>query len=230
MKTRLNKLLGKHKTKVDIRPRHKELLKLEGWYDVHPQYTFQHQLVYNKYRESGSTLKFTRWALRNNLISEQEATDIGKFKPRAFKLSCKYNDLLRLADTPHYGSCYSGNNGLQQIQYLADPDIAVLYIPDAAGKFMWRALVRLVIVDEGYGLVMCRAYGNGPTVAIRDELQKVLPIFYAAYDFDINAITLTSPTKLNNEAILRPIWSDHELGVSKGRLTIKATSTNPDSL
>lgn len=215
---------------ADIRPRHPALLNLEGWYETEVVVPEKYQSLYQRYKESGSNLKITRWALRNGLLDEVGVSDLGKnLDTTKFKLSCRHNDLLRLAETIHYASCMDGvHNGQQQLQYLADPDMAVIFVPDAAGKYSWRCLARLVMDDdEGalgngyafekrtYGLALYRVYGNGPSEAIYQALDKVVRVYQARdirhYNLpDREVIIKTSPTVHNNKFLSRPIWTDHQ--------------------
>lgn len=214
---------------ADIRPRHPALLALEGWYETEIIVPEKYQDLYKDYKESGSNLKITRWALRSRRMDDAEASELGKnLETTKFKLSCRHNDLLRLAETKHYASCMDneGGYGQQQMQYLADPDMAIVYIPDAAGKYSWRSLVRLVMDDyepgkfpkfvhenRGYGLVMYRVYGNGPSEAIFQALDQKVRVYqakdirhYHTSDFEVKI----SPTIHNNKFLSRPLWTDHK--------------------
>ena len=197
--------------KIDIRPRHKVLQSISGWYntdvdyDVLPSWA---RRLYSDYVDSGSSLKFTRWLLKNEYCTETDTSRIGTLlQPVSFKISCKYNDLLRLADTKHYKSCFSGWRGAQQLRYLADPDIAVIYVPDKSGKFVWRALLRLVVnIDNKYCLLRYRDYGNSNTKLIDSVINKIYPLYNYT---DLSATDLISVTTHNNSIVGHHIWSDH---------------------
>lgn len=211
--------------RIDIRPRHPRLMNMEGWYniipairDVIPPNLFS---VLDEYEKTSKRTKFTKWALRSSLITQEQASEIGNYlEPFRFKFSCRHNDLLRLSDTIHYRSCFDKWRGSQQLRYLADPDIAIVFIPDKAGKYIWRTLVRLVLNPEakGYALFVYRIYGNGPTNSVFSELDKILPIYISnivSRDSDFNyilgtedLITLVSPTVHNNPIHRSIIWSD----------------------
>jgi hypothetical protein len=216
---------------ADIRPRHSALLALEGWYETDIIIPPKYEEMYAEYLASGSKLKVTRWALWKKKLSDSEASELGNNMATVkFKFSCRHHDLLRLSETNHYKSCMNGIwNGQQQLQYLSDPDMAVVYIMDKAGKFSWRALVRLVyeesyyksklgLADEmgkGFAIVMYRVYGNGPSEAIFRTLDKRIHV-YQAYDLRHGDDALkegteikTSPTTHNNKFLSRPIWTDH---------------------
>jgi hypothetical protein len=216
---------------LDVRPRHKKLLEIEGWYEA----PFQRDLVpadllnaYDLWAAEGGRTKFTRWLLRRGRIDDKRASELGKvLKPINFKLSCRHNDLLRLAETEHYRSCFASWRGAQQLRYLADPDIAIVFVPDKAGKFLWRALVRLVICGGPtyYGLVVYRRYGDSNEAGIFRRLNQILPVFLA-YQRGNGARNsseqLRSATIANNEIIGKHVWSDHWAKLVNGRITMYA--------
>jgi hypothetical protein len=216
---------------IDRRSKAPALLAIEGWYEVASTLSGQTVELYERYLQSGSTLKFTRWLARNG-SSPAEVSAIGKqLKPVSVKVSCRHNDLVRLADTGHYKSCMAGDMGVQQIHYLADPDIAVVFLPDAAGKFMWRSLLRLVMEGDKFALVHYRIYGNGPTSSIFKALSKKTGLnIYSAVDINeynnMESKIFTSPTVHNNRLLFRPRWTDHLVGQTEaGRTWIKAHTT-----
>ena len=221
--------------KLDVRKRHSVLMNMEGWYDAFTDYTSLPEpfaTLYREYVSSGSSLKFTRWCSRNNLIEPSMISKLGKMlEPVRFKLSCRHNDLLRLADTRHYKSCFTGWRGVQQLRYLADPDIGVVFVPDASGKFMWRSVCRLIRYEGKYGLILQHRYGNSNELAIMDRLNTICPIFLA-HDYAIMAaglgqhITkLNCVTRHNNKVVGHHVWSDHKVSFnSNNRLEIKGVS------
>ena len=216
--------------KSDVRPRSERLKQIEGWYDVvgiPDQIADLHQ----EYLQSGVSLKFTRWLLRKGL-TQTEVSAIGKLLTTvSVKISCKHNDLVRLGDTYHYKSCLKMSYAGQQLQYLADPDIAVAFILDESGKFVWRVVLRLVQDNGGaFALVHYRVYGNGPTEPIMKMLSKRTGLkIYKALDIklDINWVEqslrpkeeqfpiLYSPTVHNNPWLQQPIWTDHRVGFTR---------------
>ena len=105
--------------------------------------------------------------------------------------------------------------------YVADPDVAVAFVPDASGKFLWRCLLRLVMNERGqYALVTYRVYGNGPDTAIFKKLSDVKQIdIHHAVDIRRKTVEdvawFTSPTTVNNVLLHSPIWTDHQLRISK---------------
>lgn len=220
-KKRTEKLLGAP-SGFEVRERNPELLKHEGWFYVEADLDERVAALHTEYVESKSTLKFTRWLLRFKYLSPADVSEIGKqlTDPVAAKFSCRHNDLVRLADTRHYKSCMAKTKSLQQLHYLADPDIAVVFIPDSAGKFLWRALVRLVHNDKGeLSLVLYRRYGNASFQAVVKALKAKtgMPI-YEALDIRTSnspSLHLYSPTVHTISALRKPIWTDHRVGMTE---------------
>ncbi len=219
---------------IDIRPRHPKLMELEGWYDTNIILRDDYATWYQRYLDSGSRQKPTRWLSQH--MPESFVSEFGKkLVITRFKLSCRHNDMIRLDETPHYKTCMNKaySFGRQQLRYLGDPDIALIYVPDAAGKFVWRALVRLVMLERGYALVHYRIYGNGPTEAIFAKLNESLPL-YEAQDIrreKVNSQWLTSPTVHNNPSMLRAIWTDHRVRVNQdNRLEVLVNLVNKGEL
>lgn len=247
--SRIEKELSKSRnppSKIDVRNRNSRLLKLEGWYncDFVP---YEVRELYNEYITSGSKLKFTRWLSRTKGFSNNYISEIGKFiKKESFKLSCRHKDILRISESNHFHSCFNSWRGIQKLRYLADPDIAVLYIPDKSGKFIWRALVRLIFnpLEKGYALFLYKWYGNTDIHSVIYTLSDVYPVFigYNAAIVDkikkdafliysklenrgLNPMTVTSPTVHNNPIIGRIVWSDHGSYLDKSnRIRIKCVN------
>lgn len=230
---RLKKIPNIRGLPIDVRTRHVKLLEMEGWYNATPQLPPLYEYYYKQYKESKCKLKFTRWLLRNTLLEEKQVSAIGKMLVQtSFKLSCRHNDFLRLSDTPHFKSCLKDNNfyGRQRLHFLSDPDMALLYIPDASGKFVWRCLIRLVQYRDSLALVRYRVYGNGPSSSIFTELSKYIPVL-TAVDIKLKKTTLPttwlpSPTVHNNPMLFRPVWTDHQMKSSGGRLYIRVYDTD----
>lgn len=222
-----HKLYKMHE-KIDVKERHPVLRSLEGWYttdssieSLPPVYAPLVRL----FRESKSTMKFTRWLERKNFLDHSGISELGKLLASttiSFKISCRHADLLRLAETNHYFSCYQNWNGSQQLRYLADPDMAVIYVPDKAGKYMWRALVRLMLdpSDESkYVFAIYRAYGNSNAIAIHDRLNEILPLYHQTthldrrykrqFDKDHVICELKSASVHTNRIVGMNVWSDH---------------------
>lgn len=217
------------RTNLDIRARHAQLRKREGWFPVQGFPEDPEGIDWLvEYLNSGSKLTFTKWLSRVKKIDSVKLSILGKqMVTLNAKLSCQHKDFLRLADTHHYKSCMSDSHGVgrQQLHYLSDPDVAVLFVPDSAGKYQWRSLLRLVHVSDqdqnldsvksGYALVHYRVYGNGPSQAIFRALAQYtnLPVFSALPVAtplkEKPHVALVSPTKHNNPFMQKPVWTDH---------------------
>jgi hypothetical protein len=177
------------------------------------------------YSDDATCEKFTRWCARNKVLTQPQIAMLGKLlEPVSFKVSCRHNDLLRLADTNHYKSCFSGWRGKQQLRYLADPDIGVVFVPDASGKFLWRSLCRLVRYNEGHALVLHKRYGNTNELAVYNRLNSIAKLFLAPTLKDDwlrgRGQWLSSVTRHNNDIVSRHVWSDHKVELRNSRLHI----------
>lgn len=147
--SRLDKVKTAHGA---LRHRNSVLMGMEKWYSTETPFD---NLYYNYWKESGTSLKFTRWVSRNYpSVSPSELSEWGKILAASafsFKLSCRHNDILRAGDSPHYKSCFrvNGVNASQPAHYAtSDPDIAIVYVPDKAGNFLFRSYVRLVRIPD----------------------------------------------------------------------------------
>jgi hypothetical protein len=215
-----SKLRVKPKTnKIDIQSRHKYLLSIEGWYEVDTDFTNLPKKYWKylaEYNLAKTSLKFTRWLAKKE-IDNDIISDIGKYLSSvSFKLSCRHKDLLRLAETKHYISCFNNWRGVQQLRYLADPDMCVIFVPDAAGKYRWRALARLISDPhngKGFALCVYKAYGNANDQAIFKKLDSIIPVYCATIGrmarFNGSGITVVSASEINNKIITSHVWSDH---------------------
>jgi len=231
MKARIQKLrdqstsLCSSEKRIDIRPRHKKLLAVEGWYTCDDPLSYlpeEYHKLYSEYVEGKAALKFTRWLLRNGYADNVQASRLGlMLTPVCFKLSCRHGDLLRLSETTHYGTCFRTWRGTQQLRFLADPDIAVVYVPDSAGKFKWRAICRLVLFKNSFGLLLYRSYGNANESIILAKLNSIIPLFLSVNCFGVSSFNkewdkvlpapkiLNSASKCSNQIISHHVWSDH---------------------
>lgn len=210
------------KKRIDIRPRNGILKNLEGWYECYgsPEGTLPYPLneYYKEWLMDGARTKFTRWLLRRGETQKTVSSIGSSLQHINFKLSCRHNDLMRLAESPHYFSCFENWRGVQQLKYLADPDIGIIYVPDAAGHYKWRALIRLMRNPKGeLCFLIYRAYGNIWAESIFERLNQIYPVYRSAKN--IEAISrslkekielLRSFTKHNNpKAVGVHVWSDH---------------------
>ena len=229
---------------LDIRRRHATLREVEGWYTATPCMgdmitDYVMRANYESYKEHNSDMRFTRWLARKGMATPKELSALGKLlgKPFSFKVSCRHNDLLRLPDTTHYRTCFDGWRGGQQLRYLSDTDLAIVYVPDSRGDFKWRSLIRLVLLPDSdeYGWILYRSYGNSNELAIMRALNEILPL-YINYNFTNppdgivvpgtweaeRNIKLSGPTVVNNPIITKIIWSDHKLELdAHGRTQMK---------
>ena len=215
------KLLNEEK----LSKKHPYLRSIEGWYKAEGVIPYAFQGVMRLYRESKSPMKATRWLLRNQYITYREAVVLGAHlnKEIVFKLSCRFNDLFRCRQSPHYHSCLAGLYARQLPINIADKDLAVLYVPDKAGHMNYRALVRLVAVNTGFGLFVYHGYGNGDRGAILEALRK-LNITIIDGDLTYKTFGFGKFYRSVSRCKKRQAWSDHQYTYNLGHLMIKGES------
>jgi len=210
---------------VKFKQRVKQLRVFEGWYPItyfnrkHPVY-MNIRLMKEFGNESLSDKNIVRkyykgMRLGKYLINKlgQDSDMVADFmayiQTESIKLSCRYNDILRVADTPHYRTCMGSWRGIQLLRNLADPDMCVIYLPDKAGNMRCRCFGRLLLnKNNDTVLGLYRVYGNGFN---HDSLSDIFPIKTVSlktdssyYDYD-----LRSYSKVYNPAVKKPVWSDH---------------------
>lgn len=150
--------------------------------------------------------------------SEEEIQQLMKvFRSNAevkFELSCRYKDLLRMADTKHYASCLAQWRGIQKLRYLANPDVAIVFIRDSKGDFVARCLVRLLKTESGeLVLGLNRMYGNGLSHeqiahALRNRI-KVYDLGSIKYYGGFDAKVPLTPVSKNFTGISNKfVWED----------------------
>lgn len=214
----LDKFGIKETVSVDMRNRSSVLRDLEGWFEVPVILDSSTESLYNEYLQANTSMKFTKWLTKVKQLNNTVISEIGRnIKTTSVKLSCKFSDLTRLGETKHYISCMRQyqSYGKQQLKYIADPDVAVLYIPDASGKYIWRSIIRLVVDDNGeYCLVCYKPYGNGPSAAILKTLScvskmRVLPALRIGLAKS-KGVLMFSPTKHNNVFASGNYYADHQ--------------------
>lgn len=209
---------------VHIVKRHPLLLSIEGSFKTEICVDDEFRELYNEYINSQSRLSFTKWLSRYSDLSNDIISQIGKsLKQYDVRLSCRHNDLMRVSDTKHYISCLrdGGMYAEQRLHFLADRDIAVCYIPDASGKFLWRSLVRLVTYQGKFVLVLYKVYGNGPTEQIMKALRiatglEVYPTFRSLYK-ESRVVFMKSASKIQFIFLESPIWSDVTISISSDK-------------
>lgn len=136
--------------------------------------------------------RFTKY-LKRKLEEEYEKVDIdfakmfsdmGKVPPTfSFKLSCSFNDILRV-ESPHYKSCYFrdgdnlGCNAHAPFNFCFDCTLGVIYIPDKAGDYLFRAYVHICKDEKGNKvLYIPGCYGETSYLdGIVRTLEKELPV------------------------------------------------------
>lgn len=157
LESMLEARLKQYRSHVKLLNRNGDLLSMEGWYKVYSDNPY-----YVRYLKSGSKLSFSRWLSKSERLQDIAVSQISKrvtAENLDLKISCRFNDLLRLADTPHFKSCLDPNKiGRDYLPLiLRDPTAAIIYTPDKAGKFLGRAM---------FTLRMNRAYANPATIKI----------------------------------------------------------------
>lgn len=143
LESMLEARLKQYRSHVKLLNRNGDLLSMEGWYKVYSDNPY-----YVRYLKSGSKLSFSRWLSKSERLQDIAVSQISKrvtAENLDLKISCRFNDLLRLADTPHFKSCLHpdkiGRDYLPLI--LRDPTAAIIYTPDRSGKFLGRAIFTL---------------------------------------------------------------------------------------
>lgn len=135
--------LKEYKSRSRLVPRNRELLELERWYTLS-----SNDPEFLRYQKSGSKLSFSRWLLKARGLDTNEVARLCKKVAESeiqVKVSCRFNDIFRMADTPHFKSCCApGLLGDRTPSKIAqDPTAAIIYTPDKAGKFKGRAIFTL---------------------------------------------------------------------------------------
>jgi len=142
-----------------------------------------------------------------------------------FELTCRYKDLLRMADSKHYYSCFENWRGVQILRYLASPDACLVVVRDSKGDFSSRALVRLMKRTTGeIVLGINRMYGNGLTVkhvahALKDKI-KVFDLDNK-YTFDPHGEALVEYSPPHVIVLKKkPVWEDssHHKNSATGKI------------
>jgi len=122
----------------------------------------------------------------------------------SFEFSCRYKDLLRMADTKHFGTCFSSWRGIQKLRFLANPDIALVLIRDSKGDFLARVIVRLLKTEDSeLVLGLNRVYGNGLT---HRQIAAALPI--PCYGLVRNGEVLIPVSPDHTGVGNKPVWED----------------------
>ena len=108
-----------------------------------------------QYHHTGITPQH-RFMVRHPLLRELEQHTFD-----GFKVSCRFNDLLRCGDTKHFISCFApkGEWSGEPFARLYDPRWAVAFLTDRSGAIQARSLLRLN--DSRGVLYVYKTFGNG---------------------------------------------------------------------
>lgn len=90
------------------------------------------------------------------------------YPAKQVKLSCKWNDMLRSAQSKHFSmSCFrlAGGSNNQILKYLKRPVFGVVMMLDKAGTVQCRSWVRLAVDDGQVFLKVSPAQGSGMSTA-----------------------------------------------------------------
>lgn len=230
---RIEKVRPRGNNTMDFRTRSEPLLKIEGWYEASPgRIPERYQSLLEAHRVSGSNLKVTRWLTRNRPdLPVADLAEVGKIiasEKLSFKFSCRLNDLLRASETDHFSACTAEGKIYDRVPftYLLDPDMAIAYIADKAGNFVWRMLFRLMSAHGKPVLAAYRPYGNGPTEGILTKLSQLLPIYTLpksrGWPYPHNReIILSGYSYLTNTSACRIAFCDHEFWIQGKGLIYK---------
>lgn len=211
--------------KVHVVPRVQILRDLEGWYEYCQTPIFDHpisvkvrEILKDDYESAVFSqmycgMKLSKFLVRKaKMESDEVSIFVNMCKKGEFKLSCSYNDILRVADTHHYDSCMKHWRGTQLLRDLADPDMAVVFILDVAGKMQCRMFVRVLVKDDKPILGFYRIYGSGfDHDAIKAVLSSKIdcaPLNSRIIPGDLDNIVF-SFSNVFNPAVAVPVWSDH---------------------
>lgn len=160
-------------------PRTDFLRSISGWYET------KRSPLGQLYADSGSKLKFSRWLAANGITDQKQIKAlIETDKIVKFKVSCEYNDILRCSVTKHYDSCLSpgGCNSHAPREYCSSvPNVAVVFVADASGKFLGRFFIVHVPVGDVNFIVPARIYGNIPAQAMLETIAERTPMQLARY-------------------------------------------------
>jgi len=218
----------KKKAKIEVVKRHQLLRDLEGIYQFQTFDTtdpiYQHLLkVYGEQLLGILRTKLLGGIRLGRALIDREhfyPSDVSRFistlRASEFRLSCRFSDLLRVAETPHYKTCMTDWRGTQLLRNLADRDVAVIFEPDASGKMRSRAFVRLLRRegDQNTFLGVYRVYGNGLDVkAVLHTLKNRIRVVEMAQRASYAEIYL-SWSRLYNPSVAKPIWSDHSYSLN----------------
>jgi hypothetical protein len=146
-------------------PRNSELRKLEGYYNLASDNPLLNE--YERYKKSGGKIAFSKW-----LINYKGVTDPSKIckkiaeESHRVKLTCQYNDILRMSDTRSFKACTQpGQMGAKTVKIACEhPDFGMLVVAGPSGHFNGRIGFTLkdkkVQLFRAYGVVSIEAAEN----------------------------------------------------------------------
>jgi len=210
---------------IEIRKRNPVLRALSGWYSYVrslPQWGVAYEFLSkeigfvaaNKAAKTGfyNGMKIGKFLVKKNL---PEAVVSGWLQQRGqgkFKFSCKFNDLLRMAETKHFTSCFKNTRANQLLHHLYERDVAVIFEPSENGDMKSRCIVRLLNHPEKKGehvLGLYKMYGDGFT---HNDVARALDGKMECYTL-LRSFNDTESTELKtggiyNYTVIVPDWSD----------------------
>lgn len=185
--------------------------------------------------------KLGKWLVNSNVPEAlvSEAFNKAYITSSSFEVTTRYKDLLRMAKSRHYHSCFESVsfNGRQILKYLEDRDVALVVLRDSKGDFQARATIRLsmfeMAVDSSihtfYGLVVNPVYGNGLS---HKSIADALPIPCFGNGSYRNSRTLYSATKCVNNRLKWHVYEDYSYTYSsvlnRHRVHLGLLGTLPD--
>lgn len=155
-------------------PRTKQLQALQGQYTCRVE--TDHTRGYKAYVASGGSMSFSRWLVKSCGIPDPSAIcKSASESAQQFRLTCKYNDILRMSDTRCYDACTSpGRIGAQAVQWAVRcPEFAMLVVDAPSGHFKGR--IGFILHNDVVQLF--RAYGTMSVELAREFFtQKNIPV------------------------------------------------------
>jgi hypothetical protein len=150
-------------------PRTMEAQKICGVYESSPPPLFN--LYERQYEGKKNRPSFGSWLVKNGLEQNQVKNIVEAVNTKKFVVSCRYNDILRVGNSPHYESCLKNDPGKDNPLFFSRghiptlycsllPELVVAFLPDKAGKFKCR----IILLVKGNYILPLRAYGSVSSV------------------------------------------------------------------
>lgn len=142
---------------IRFQERHPDLLEIEGWYE-----TTMDSKEYKSYVSSGSNLAFGRWLIREkSWLPDEVAKFLSNGISQKIKISCRFNDFLRMAESNHYTACTAPQSAgwYGPVRLCENPNYMIIHVPDASGKFLGRIIAKLLperqisFCEKSYGKI-----------------------------------------------------------------------------